>query len=230
MVFSPAAYALSAVFLGLSGWVFVYLVSENLYTPRTVPSLYALSTAFWLPLLIAGITMRVFAEERQSGTLETLLTAPVSDAQVVLGKFLAAFGFILLQLLLSTLPVFWLARVARLLTTLDGAGMTGALVILAAMALSGTAIGVLVSLSTRHQSVAAALTLALLLLPYLLFLAAAQAFPGWRRYLGGYPVEETILRFARGTIDPRWLVLHCSIALMALFACVRLLEARLWRR
>lgn len=227
---SPAAYALSAVYLGLSGWIFLYLLRENLYTPRTGPSIFALAAAFWLPLLIAGATMRLFAEERQSGTLETLLTAPVTDGAVVGGKYLAALSFVLGQVLLATVPMWALRMGALHLTTFDAAGLAGALLMLALLGASGTALGTLVSLCTRHQSVAMALTLTALAAPYLLYLAGAQVLPSLRWHFGGFPIETQLLDFARGVIDFRWVLLHLSVMVLSLFFCVRILEARLWRR
>lgn len=230
MFSSPTAYVLSAIYLGLSGWVFLYLLRENRYTPQTVQGLFALSAAFWLPLLIAGATMRTFAEERQNGTLESLLSAPVGDGAVVGGKFLAAYGFVLTQLLLCTLPVWGLRFGAHHLTGFDGGGMIGAWLMLATLGAAGTALGVLMSMCTRHQSVAMALTLAALTAPYLVYLAGSQMVPGLRQFLGGYPVEAQLLAFSRGRIDFRWLVLNLSLCAGCLFLATRILEARLWRR
>ncbi len=97
---SPLAYVILGFFLSLNGYVFAVIVSF-LSDPRAGGSTTPLELFFgdtfffWLVLMIMVplVTMRLLAEERRSGTIEILMTAPVSEAQVVVGKFLAAFGF-----------------------------------------------------------------------------------------------------------------------------------------
>jgi ABC-2 type transport system permease protein len=97
--FSPIAYVVLFVFLAVMGYLF-YLTLEQLTEtgPRGIS--YAMeimvgNTAFWLVYLFIPplLTMRLFAEERSSGTLEMLLTAPIRDWQVVFAKYVACFGF-----------------------------------------------------------------------------------------------------------------------------------------
>src|SRR5437764_14609697 len=114
--YSPIAYVVLAVFLAVTGHLF-YLTLEQLTEtgPRGIAypmEIMVGNVAFWLVFLFVPplLTMRLFAEERSSGTLEMLLTAPVRDWQVVLSKFLACFGFYL---------VLWLPTVAYLPVLLD---------------------------------------------------------------------------------------------------------------
>src|SRR5437016_742084 len=111
--YSPIAYVVLAVFLAVTGHLF-YLTLEQLTEsgPRGIASPMEImvgNVAFWLVFLFIPplLTMRLFAEERSSGTLEMLLTAPVRDWQVVFAKYVACFGFYTLMWLptLVYLPV-----------------------------------------------------------------------------------------------------------------------------
>lgn len=111
--FSPIAYVVLFVFLSVTGYLF-YLTLEQLTEtgPRGVSYAMELmvgNTAFWLVYLFIPplLTMRLFAEERSSGTLEMLLTAPIRDWQVVFAKYVAAFGFYTI-LWLPTLVYLWI--------------------------------------------------------------------------------------------------------------------------
>ena len=84
---SPVAYAVAAAFLLINGLVFYYFISSPLAEASLQPILS--STVFILLLLTPILTMRLIAEERSTGTIELLMTFPVTDLQVVLGKFLA---------------------------------------------------------------------------------------------------------------------------------------------
>ncbi|MBZ0296528.1 MAG: ABC transporter permease, partial [Anaerolineae bacterium] len=90
---SPAAYLIGAGFLLLTGFIFnndlVLSVTVKAASPAVVPSFLSFALIFFAPLL----TMRMLAEEEREGTLELLLTAPVNDSAIVLGKFLAAWFF-----------------------------------------------------------------------------------------------------------------------------------------
>ena len=97
---SPLAYVILAAFLVCSGWVF-WILLASLSGPNARAGqalLYLFTNTFvWIYLLftVPMIAMRLFPEERKSGTIEVLLTSPVSEATVVLGKFTGAFGFFL---------------------------------------------------------------------------------------------------------------------------------------
>ncbi|MBD3854062.1 MAG: ABC transporter permease subunit, partial [Acidobacteria bacterium] len=96
---SPLAYVVLAAFLLMQGYIFYLLVSflNNPQTPAMTPLrlFFGGTIFFWLFLLfvVPVITMRLIAEERRSGTIEVLLTSPVTEAQVVVGKFAAAMLF-----------------------------------------------------------------------------------------------------------------------------------------
>src|SRR5438477_8854399 len=111
--YSPIAYVVLAVFLAVTGYLFYLTLGQLTETgPRGVSypmELMVGNVAFWLVFLFIPplLTMRLFAEERSTGTLEMLLTAPVRDWQVVIAKYIACFGFYVLMWLptLLYLPV-----------------------------------------------------------------------------------------------------------------------------
>lgn len=227
---SPFAYAAAAGYLFLSGVVFVFMTRESMRMPVQLQSLLAMALGFWMPLLAAMLTMRLFAEERQSGTLENLLTLPVADSRIVGAKFLAAFAFMAMLILAATAPVWAILWSARKVVGFDPGGLVGAWIYLVLMSGSAVAVGTLMSLCTRFQSVAALGTVFLLTVPYGIHLALAAFFPEWRWRTGGFPIENHLLDFSRGRLALGPMLAHGSIVLFCLALCTRILESRQWRR
>lgn len=221
---SPTAYLVAAVFLVVSGLFFAsYLTQVQQASMRGFFS----NGAFFLLLLAPVLTMRLLAEEQKLGTIELLLTAPVRDAEVVLGKFLASF-VILLGMLLLTLyyPLI-------LLWSGDpdwgpiGTGYLGLLLL-------GTCylgIGVLASSLTSNQIVAAVLALGVLILFWALSAAAAfvQAVPLASQALTYLSLRDHFQDFVNGVIDTRNVVYYLSFLAVTLFIAIRSLETRRWR-
>ena len=113
---SPLAYIVMTAFLLMQGYIFYLIVSflNNPQTPAMTPLrlFFGGTIFFWLFLLfvVPVITMRLIAEERRSGTIEVLLTSPVTEAQVVVGKFAAAMAFYAALWLPTALYVLVLRR------------------------------------------------------------------------------------------------------------------------
>ena len=145
---SPIAYIVIAVFLIYTGFFF----STSLFENRQVTlSFCVMYIQFILPFLIPVITMRLFSEESKSGTIETLMTAPVTDFEVVLGKFLAAFGLYAVMIFSTLIYVVFLGWVGNpdygsIITSYIGLMLMGSVYI---------SVGLLTSALTRNQIVAA---------------------------------------------------------------------------
>ena len=237
---SPIAYVVLAVFLLVTGHLF-YLTMGLLTTKGPVGIEWPMQgllgdERFWLVFLFIPplITMRSFAEERGSGTLEMLLTVPLRDWQVVLAKYVACLGFYVLMWLptLVYLPVllnydFRTHKAAidpwPVVTSYLGLFLAGGMFL---------ALGLFVSSLVRSQMVAALISLVL----SLGFVLAAF----WRPEMDSSSTTYKVLYFfsvplhfsrdfTRGVIDSRHLVLYASVALFCLFMTVRSLESRRWR-
>ena len=226
---SPLAYSVLVVFLCLCGWTFVQGLRQSEGSIQQVQVLYALTTAFWLPALVAVITMRCFAEERRSGTLESLLTAPVTDLDVVLGKYAGVLTFAVAGIAASAVNLAVLMQMANSVTAFDPGGLVGAILLLLLLAAVWTAVGVTVSLMTQHQAIAGMLTLFVIVAPFVMHYTIAL-MPGFKRTRPmAFPLELHVLDFSRGLVDMSTVVLYLSLTWLLLFFCVRTLEARRWR-
>ena len=229
--YSPIGYVVLAVFLLLQGvvfWLFMSFLSQPGAPPGAVMQYFFGGTIlFWIAVLgvTAAATMRLIAEERRSGTLEPLLTAPVTSSEVVLGKYLAAFGFF------ATLWVPTLIYVAILRGFADArpewgpiaAGYLGTLLEGGAF----LAVGLLASSLTRNQLVAFILAFvvawAILLLGVLENLVSSDWLKATFRYAHLFRQMDD---FGRGIVDTRHLAFLLSLTGFSLFTTVKVLDAR----
>jgi ABC-2 type transport system permease protein len=227
--FSPLAYVVLFFFLVVNGIIFVYLIGQ-LNDPRSAggPPLKYFFSASWLMLLLLGpvITMRLVSEELRSGSIEVLMTAPVTEGQVIGGKFLASltfYGFL-------WLPTLAYAGMIALYEKVDwGPVLAGYLGILLIGALF-LAIGIFASAMTRSQLLAAMMTAALLFLLFLLGVFEELVNNDIaKKALGYVSIWNHIDEFANGIVDTRRLVFYLSGTLFFLFLASRALEDRKWR-
>jgi ABC-2 type transport system permease protein len=226
---SPIAYVVLTVWLLFFGIVFYILALVFAQQPGAETNLltafFGGTTLFYLPLLVFTpvLTMRLLAEERASGTIEPLLTAPVSEVQVVLGKYLAAMTFWCV-LWLPTLSYVWL--VARSGDQAVDWGSVGATYLgLFAVGLLYMAVGLLMSAVARNQIVAALLTFMVLGGLFVVGLAGYANVGDETRavfeYLG---LWTQMAGFAKGIVDTRYLVYDLSVAVVSLVLAVQALQ------
>lgn len=230
---SPIAYVVLTVWLAFSGSVFCLLASLISSQPsgggNLLEAFFGGTLLFHLALLIFAplLTMRLLAEERSSGTIEALMTAPISDTQVVLGKFLAALCF-WMALWLPTLSYVWLAAGTGT-DVIDKGAVLGAYVGLFSIGVFYMAVGQLMSAVAPNQLVAAVLTFLILGGLLVVGLLSFTTFDDERRaifeYVGMWTQMST---FAKGIIDTRFVVYDFSLAGLALFMCVGVLQANRW--
>ena len=172
------------------------------------------------------ITMRLFAEEKRSGTIELLMTSPISDWEIVLGKWLAAVGLYTIMLLVSVLhmadPVpLWLARLAARWSV----GYLGLL-------LQGgclLAIGTFVSTCTSNQIVAGAIGFAISLLLFVLNWVSEFGSSVTERVIGYLSVQAHFESFSKGVIDSKDIIFYVTMIVLGLFLTSRSLESVRWR-
>lgn len=230
---SPTAYLVLLAFqvvAALDAWGLVTALARRqvTFTHLGGPmSLYvAASTPFWLGLLVAVpvLTMRLIAEERRSGTLETLLTAPITEGEIITAKWLA--GWITFLSLLIPFAVYlpFLRRHGNF--DFDPGPLLALLLGLSAIGMVFVAVGVLTSAATRSQLTAALLSFAAL------FAIVVAPLTGTT----GYPAIDQALRFlspldqarimAWGQLDLRFLLFCVSVTVVLLFAASRVLLLR----
>ncbi|MBV9120903.1 MAG: ABC transporter permease subunit, partial [Chloroflexi bacterium] len=220
---SPIAYLVIAFFLVMNG----YLFSVILLTSKTADMTSSFSDmAIVLLFLAPAITMRLLSEEQRTGTIELLLTSPLRETELVLGKWLGAMGMWLVMLLLTVPYPLFLMKFGQpdmgpILGGYVGIFMLGGVFL---------AIGLLISSLTQNQIVSLAITIGILLVLWLLQ-GAGQNFatggPGTViQYIALSPHFDG---FTTGAIQLKDLVYYTSIIIIALFLAVRSVETRRWR-
>jgi ABC-2 type transport system permease protein len=228
---APMAYVVIFLFLVTNGTIFWLSAKSFTNRPPEISTMledlfgFAL---FWIIPLSPLLTMRLFAEEKRTGTLEMLMTAPVTESQVVLGKFLAAQVFYML-IWLSLGP---LLAVLAVLGRPDWGPIISIYLGTFALGLLTNSLGVLASATTRNQLVAAVLALTGNLLFFLVNLLRAlfPDEPDFRRLISYISFSAHFGGdYINGVLDLRYFLFYLSFALFFLFFSVRLLEARKWR-
>jgi ABC-2 type transport system permease protein len=191
------------------------------------------STPFWIALLVAipALTMRLIAEERRSGTIETLLTVPVTETEVVVSKWLA--GVLMYLILLLPFAIYLPFLYYQAGFRFDP-GPLGALSIgLTTIGMMFVAIGLFFSALTRNQIIAAIWTFVVLFLLVLLTLLgysyALERQAPWADAVRFVAVLYQVQSFGTGRLDLRFLALHLSVCVFMLFLTVKVLESRRYR-
>jgi ABC-2 type transport system permease protein len=220
---SPIAYIFATVFLALVSWLFF----ENFFLggQATLRDFFGILPMAFV-LFVPAVTMRLWAEEKKLGTIELLMTLPLKDHEVVLGKYLAAFVFLATTILLS----FPLPVIVGALGDPDAGPIAGGYVGALLMGGAFLAIGIFVSSLTENQIIALVvsflITILLLLVDSSVVLSKIPAFlvPAVD-FLG---VQSHFESIERGVIDSRDLLYFASVTAFFLFLNVRTIEGRKW--
>lgn len=221
---STLGWGICALFASFTGILLLLSLRQAEGTVVSLAVLYAKLLSVTIPVLVAFATMRLFPEERQTGTLETLLTAPVSDAQVVISKFAGAYFVVVFGVAASVVGFAAYCESAGPAPAYSRTGLAAALVMLAFHSAAWTAAGTLISLVSRSQTVAGIAAI-LVLLPHGLLTAGMFPVSGVPPFVVSLGIEQV----ARGVWDTRPVVLSGTILYLSLFAATRILEARRWR-
>jgi ABC-2 type transport system permease protein len=238
---SPVAYVVFAFFLLISGWFFsqIFLFysdasmrsfmqpqfGQNLNVIENVMRPLFTNMSVVLLFFIPMLTMRLFAEEKRSGTIELLLTYPVRDGEVLAGKYLASLALFALLLALTLLYPGLIAYFTRvewgpIFTGYLGLLLTGAVFL---------AVGVLVSSLTENQIVAGFGTFGILLAFWIVGWGAEFAGGTLRSVLQYLSIGDRLDGFTRGLIDTKDLVYYVSGVVLALFLTLRSLDSKRWK-
>jgi ABC-2 type transport system permease protein len=226
---SPIAYALATMLYLILGGIFFINVYYGLQTGQITPDGRIVIGAMVTILLFAtpAITMRLLADEYRMGTMELLLTAPVRDWELVVGKWLGAFGF-----MFTVLAVTWVYPLILHRMTSPGidqgtlvAAYLGLMLMVAAM----LAIGVFIS--ALFRSPVAAFFVALGVMLGLWIVGGLASSGGAVGQLAGYVsfVDHYYNNFYLGVLDLGDAVYFLSLTALALFLGTQVIEARRWR-
>jgi ABC-2 type transport system permease protein len=226
---SPIAYVVMGIFACLTTLLYV-LVFLSPGEPASLAGLFSPVVFVLLILLVPAVSMRLVSEEFGRGTIETLMTAPVSDTQVVLGKYLGALGFLAALLAWLAVPIGVLCyyshpEVGPIATGLLGLLLVGALYL---------AIGLFASSLTGNQVIAFILALfiigPLVLVDILGFIIARlPVAEGLRRAINYLSVASQLDGFNKGVFTVANLVYFASGISLFLFLTVKVVESRRWR-
>jgi len=219
---SPMAYVITAIYLLITGYFFGNdLLAQQEATIRG----FLFPGSFLLLLLSPLLTMRLLAEEQKLGTIELLLTSPVRDAEVVLGKFLSSLAILLVMLALTLyypLLLFWFGDPD------PGPIASGYLATL----LLGSAflsVGLLASSFTSNQIVAAVVSFGILVIFWMIQSAANLPLGIPAEVFAYLALPTHFTDMAWGIIDTKDVIYYLAFTATALFLTVRSLETRRWR-
>jgi ABC-2 type transport system permease protein len=219
---SPVAYIVVTVFMLLAGYLFWNTVFiERQAEMRGYFGLMPMLFTFIIP----AITMRLLAEEKHTGTLELLITMPIRDWEVVVGKFLAAVGLLAALLLLTMVYAFTLAAIGPVDKGPAYGGFLGLLLMGAAYA----AIGVMASSLTRNQIVAFILAFAISFGLYLFGRVVQIVPPALQPVVAFLSIDNHFEAISRGVIDSRDVFYYLSVIAISLVVATVALESRKWK-
>jgi ABC-2 type transport system permease protein len=238
---SPVAWVVLTIFLLIAGYffysIFAFFTQASIQsamnpqmgrdlnvTDSVMRPLFS-NISVILLLLMPLVTMRLFAEERRSGTIELLLTYPVRDGAVLAGKYLAALGLYAIMIGLTLLYPAIVVYFARLEW---GPVLTGYLGLLL-MGATFIAVGVFASSLTENQIVAAITTFGVLLIFWILGWSADYAGGTAGRVLQFLSLLEHNDSFSKGVLDTKDVLYYVNFTVLALFLTLRSLEARRWK-
>jgi len=226
---SPVAYAIAFVLLLILG-IFFYgdfaLAATQGGTPDDTETIGLF--AFLLLIFLPALTMRLMAEEQKTGTIELLLTAPLREWELITGKWLAAFGFVSLLVLFTTVYLFILNRFVT--PGLDLGPLAAAYLGLFLLVAAFLAAGVFVSTLFTNQIAAFFATMAVLLLLWVISSPLQNATGPFATVVQYLDTRSHLYNnFFRGVIDLSDVTYFVSIVILFLFLAARTVESRRWR-
>lgn len=237
---SPIAYLLLAMFAVIFGFFFWNIVGYFVFTGmesqmrgemfpmnineqviRPLLSNVGVIGLFFIPM----ITMRLFSEEKRSGTIELLVTSPVRDGEIILGKWLAALSLYGVLLLLTALNFVFLFKYGNPDWKPLAIGYLGLLLQAGAL----LAIGMFISTLTKNQIIAGAATFGVCLLLWVLEWVSGYETATWAQVLSYLSVVTHIGSFSKGLLDSKDAVYYVTLTFLGIFFTARSLESLRWR-
>jgi ABC-2 type transport system permease protein len=218
---SPMAYIIIGVFLALTGLLFGS--SSSTYSATSLAGFLEYGGLILL-LLIAVLTMRLLAEEKKLGTIELLLTAPVRDSEIIMGKFFGSLGIVVVMIILT----FYYPLLLYIFGDPDfgpiGSGYLGLLL----LSCAALAVGIFASSLTSNQIIAAVVCGGILFALWFLGVAASYLPETLGDVISYFSFSKYFPDFITGIIDTRGIIYYLSITVLFLFLAMRSLENSRW--
>jgi len=219
---SPVAWVVTAMFIAMWGYLFAAIVTGSREANlRPLLSNFSVTFLFLTPLL----TMRLIAEEARTGTLELMLTQPLRDVELVLGKFFGSIVFLLFMLAMTLYFPILLERFGNP----DEGPMVGGYIGVLLQGMAFLAIGLMASALSANQIIAAAITFVSLLMLWLAD-ALSRVLTGPASQVAQYiSITKRFEDMPRGIIDTKDVIFFLTVILACLFITTQIIGARRWR-
>ncbi|MBI5892842.1 MAG: ABC transporter permease subunit [Deltaproteobacteria bacterium] len=241
---SPIAYVVITIFLVISGYFFYNIIAtfatisyQATINPMAAKQYGLLNVteivvrplfgniSMIMLLMMPLLTMRLFSEEKKTGTIELLLTYPITDMQVLLGKFFACLAVYLLMLVLTALypiliMIYGQPEVGPIITGYIGLFLLGA---------SFISLGIFASSITENQIIAATVAFGALIFFWMLSFSVGLADPAIGKIISYISITEHLEAFAKGVIDTEDIIYYGIFIILFLFLTLRALESNKWR-
>jgi len=237
---SPVAYLLLTMFALIFGFFFWnsvgyfnmmgleaqmrqqnFHMSVNEYVIRPLLSNVSVIALFFIPMM----TMRLFAEEKRQGTIELLVTSPIRDIEVIIGKWLSALILYAVLLMFTAINFGFLFRYGNPDLKPLAIGYLGLLLQAGGL----LAIGTFISTLTKNQIIAGAATFGACLMLWVLEWVAGYETAAWANVLAYFSVITHFESFSKGVLDTKDAVYYISLIFLGLFLTSRSLESLRWR-
>jgi ABC-2 type transport system permease protein len=219
---SPVAWVVTAMFIAMWGFLFGIIIPQSREANlRPVLSNFSVTFLLAAPLL----TMRLVAEEARTGTLELLLTQPLREVELVIGKYLGAVVFLVFMLVAT----FYFPIQLEIYGNPDEGPMVAGYIGVLLQGMAFLAIGLMASALTQNQIVAAVVTFVSLLIMWLAD-ALARVIPGTAGQVAQYiSITKRFEDMPRGVLDTKDVFFFLSIVIACLFITTQIIAARRWR-
>jgi gliding motility-associated transport system permease protein len=235
---SPIAYIVIGIFALLFGYFFWVMLTlflrqsmqmmqfgGNLNVNQMLIAPVFMNAEVVLLFVLPLVTMRTYAEEKRSGTIELLLTSPLTDWQIILGKFLGAMTLFAAMLAVTVVPIVLLFLYGQpewkpVITTYIGMLLMGGCFI---------ALGLFISSLTKNQIVAAVLTFAAFLMFWVINWMGSFVSSGMQAVLAHLSIIDHFDDFAKGIIDTKHIIYYVTFITFGLFLTARAVDSERWR-
>jgi ABC-2 type transport system permease protein len=236
---SPIAWVMMGLFAVIFGWFYnvylAYFAESAMRSQFGAPPMRNVNNDMIRPLLqnasvlilflLPMVTMRTYSEEKRSGTIELLLTSPITDVEIILGKFLGAVGLYAGLLAVTVLYVGLLFGVSSPEWKPLASGYLG-LLLLGSCFIS---LGLFISSTTKNQMVAGAATFVASLLFWIISWLADSSGPTGAAILNYLSVTQHFDDFGKGVIDTKHIVFYLSFIAFGLFLTLKSVDSERWR-